>query len=108
MWLSCHAMNDKNCPNLRIARENKGLTQKQARSALKVSLSTVCGWERGTHNPPLRKLKEMAALYGVTTDFLLGHSQTPDGQADSRHLKVVPSTPAGPQAPSTTELRIVS
>jgi DNA-binding XRE family transcriptional regulator len=48
------------------------LTQKQLAERLKTSNSAVCDWEKGRTQPDLQMLVQIAALFGVTTDYLLG------------------------------------
>lgn len=58
--------------NLRAAREQAGLSQKEVSIELKVSAPTVSEWESGKKNPNAKNLKQLAYLYGATTDYLLG------------------------------------
>ncbi len=69
-------------------RELRGLTQKEVAICLKVSVQSVSYWETGERMPSYEKLLQMAELYHVTTDELLGRSEpsenkkTPTGNAD--------------------------
>ena len=53
------------------ARKNCGLTQGQVSEKLNVTAQSISAWERGTSVPDTEKIPEIAALYGVTTDWLL-------------------------------------
>lgn len=65
--------------NLKTARKNTGLTQAQVAEKFKVSIRTVTSWETGEKLPRSNRLNELAALYGVTADYLLGaNAATPD------------------------------
>jgi transcriptional regulator with XRE-family HTH domain len=54
------------------SRENAGLTQKEAAISLGVSVQAVSYWETGARLPSIDKLVQMADLYHVSTDYLLG------------------------------------
>lgn len=53
------------------ARKNCGLTQGQVAEKLHITTQSVSSWECGNSIPDTEKLPELAALYGVTTDWLL-------------------------------------
>ena len=54
------------------ARINAGLSQKSAAISLGVRGPSMSGWESGKTRPKLKYLKDMADLYGVSVDYLLG------------------------------------
>lgn len=53
------------------ARKNCGLTQAQVAEKLYVTTQSISSWEREISVPDTDKVPEIAALYGVTTDWLL-------------------------------------
>ena len=53
------------------ARKNSGLTQAQVAEKLYLTTQSVSSWECGNSIPDTEKVPEIAALYGVTTDWLL-------------------------------------
>ena len=53
------------------ARKNCGLTQAQVAEKLFLTTQSVSSWECGNSTPDTEKIPEIAALYGVTTDWLL-------------------------------------
>ena len=55
---------------LKSARVNKGLSQKEASKALKVSNKTLCRWENGVSVPKADKIDAICELYGVPYDNL--------------------------------------
>lgn len=59
--------------NTRIleARKNANMTQSQVAEKLFVSTQSVSSWETGTSCPDVEKVAELAALFRVTTDWLL-------------------------------------
>ena len=52
-------------------RKKVGMSQLDLADALGVSRQAVSKWETGESNPDVTKLPQMAALFGVTTDYLL-------------------------------------
>ena len=53
------------------ARRNCGLTQAQVAEKLFLTTQSISSWECGNSVPDTEKVPEIAALYGVTTDWLL-------------------------------------
>lgn len=53
------------------ARKNFGFTQKQVADKLHLTTQAISSWESGNSVPDTEKIPEIAALYGVTTDWLL-------------------------------------
>lgn len=53
-------------------RKEHGMTQMQLADALGISFQAVSNWERGLSMPDISKLAELAALFDVTIDELLG------------------------------------
>ena len=53
------------------ARKNSGLTQAQVAGKLYLTTQAVSAWECGSTLPDTQKISEIAALYGVSTDWLL-------------------------------------
>lgn len=63
---------------LKNARENKNLEQKEVANLLKVSISTVSGWENSYRTPPLKKLIKLAKVYETSLDYLVGFEHKSD------------------------------
>ena len=59
--------------NIQYFRKHKGLTQEQLAEALGISVAAVSKWERGVTTPELGYIIEMADLFGVSVDALLGY-----------------------------------
>lgn len=57
---------------LRAARENAGFTQQQVADAIHVHRSTYSYYELGISEPSLSATRELALLFQVSTDELLG------------------------------------
>ena len=65
--------------NLRAARKQKGLSQRQLAQALFLSTQAVSKWEQGESFPDVNRLCKLAQLLQISTDALLG--VTPAGEA---------------------------
>ena len=64
--------------NVKRLRTESGMTQKQLADKLFVSAQAVSRWENDEVEPSLGTITEMAHIFGVTTDEILGigHSET--------------------------------
>ena len=58
--------------NIKRARESARLTQTQAAEALGISDGTYKNYEQGKREPKFELLCQIADLFHVTTDYLLG------------------------------------
>lgn len=56
-------------------RKLKGLSQEELAEKLSVSRQAVSKWETGEALPEITKLKGLADVFGVTTDFLLNDNE---------------------------------
>jgi transcriptional regulator with XRE-family HTH domain len=56
----------------RDARKQAGIKLELAAVKLDVSIATLLNWERGVTKPNANNVRDMALLYGVTSDYLLG------------------------------------
>jgi len=59
---------------LRECREKANLSQKYVAISLGVASPSVANWEREKTNPTLDNAIQLADLYGVSLDYLLGRS----------------------------------
>ena len=59
---------------LKMLRKETGLTQTQVAARTGVVVSAVSAYESGMRYPSYKVLIKLAALYHVSTDFLLGVS----------------------------------
>ena len=62
------------CKRIKELRIENGITQKELANKLQTTNSSVCDWERGRSQPDLQTLTELAKLFEVSTDYLLGLS----------------------------------
>lgn len=73
----------------REARIRAGLSQKAAAISLGVRPPSMSDWESGKTQPTHSHLVAMAALYGTTTDYLTGASDTKEKQPAVRDGELV-------------------
>lgn len=66
-------MNPCIAENIRTLRRSRGMSQEQLAEALGISIAAVSKWEREITLPDLRYLMEMADLFGVSIDALVGY-----------------------------------
>ena len=60
------------CERVKELRIESNLTQKQLAEKLQTTNSSVCDWEKGRSQPDLKTLANMAQLFQVSVDYLLG------------------------------------
>ena len=60
--------------NIRNFRRNLGLTQEQLAERLGITLGAVSKWERGSSEPDLSYIMDLAELFHVSVDALIGYS----------------------------------
>lgn len=58
--------------NIKIAREQARMQQKECADAIGVTLRAWQGYEQGIREPKFETLCNIANLFGVSTDYLLG------------------------------------
>lgn len=58
--------------NFKKAREQRNLTQQECADAMGLTLRAWQGYEQGIREPKFETLCNIANLFGVTTDYLLG------------------------------------
>lgn len=57
-------------------RKAKDMTQYELADKLSISFQAVSNWERGNSMPDISKLPELAEIFGVTIDDIIGHTNT--------------------------------
>ena len=62
---------------IRECRKAAGLSQKYVSVTLGIAGPSISNWESGKTNPSHDNLVRLAALYGVTVDYLLGLDDAP-------------------------------
>ena len=78
-------MENKLAENIRRYRKDLGFTQDELAERLGVTLGAVSKWERGSSEPDLGFIMELADLFHVSVDALIGfnmHGMDADSEAD--------------------------
>lgn len=57
---------------IKLLRENSGMSQSELARKLDVTRSSVNAWEMGLSTPTTHYVVEMAKLFHISTDYLLG------------------------------------
>ena len=68
-------------------RKSKGITQEQLADMLVVSSQAVSKWETGVANPDLALIPDLAKLFEVSTDELLGVDSK--GKSENNENKII-------------------
>ena len=55
-----------------VLRKQSGLTQMELADRLGISFQAVSNWERGNTMPDISKLPELAEIFGVSIETILG------------------------------------
>ena len=61
---------------IKTLREQKGLTQTELSKMLGITRSSVNAWEMGISVPSTQYVVELARIFHVSTDYILGVSAT--------------------------------
>lgn len=59
---------------IRTLRKEKSLKQEEAAKLCDISLMSFCRYERGEREPSASVLWQMADLFGVSVDYLIGRT----------------------------------
>ena len=70
---------------IREARKKCGLSQIDLADAMEVSRQTVSKWETGESAPEIAKLPQLAAVLGVSLDWLFSEGCTDDASSEEQH-----------------------
>ena len=60
---------------IRMLRESKGLTQKEAADALNMPRTTYVHYEDGSNEPKISVLVKLSAFYGISVDWIVGFEE---------------------------------
>ena len=79
--------------NIRTYRRSLGLTQEQLAERLGITLGTVSKWERGSSEPDLSYVMDLAELFHVSVDALIGFSMRgTDADTEADRLEALDGT----------------
>ncbi len=73
-------MNLKLAETIRRLRKERGMTQNELADRLGVSYQAVSRWENESSYPDIKLLPAIAALFGITVDYLLGSGEKRAGR----------------------------
>ena len=73
--------------NLKYLRKEAKMTQENLAEELNVSRQAVTKWESGQSLPDIENLKQMADLFGVTMDSIVGDVQSKKESAINKKMK---------------------
>ena len=68
---------------LRTLRKERKLTQKELGSRISKQKNVICSYEAGYRLPPTEVLVDLAAIFNMTTDYLLGMDDNRKRAVDS-------------------------
>jgi transcriptional regulator with XRE-family HTH domain len=63
--------------NLKNLRENAGLSQEKLANQLGVAQQSIHSYERGIYEPDIATLKQLAAFFNTSVDYLIGNTDIP-------------------------------
>jgi transcriptional regulator with XRE-family HTH domain len=75
---------------LKRARENKGMSQVYVAKLLGVTSQSLSNYERNERDPDTTILNDLAKIYGVTTDYLLGDVKNVNNQQEESIEQIWP------------------
>lgn len=85
--------------SIKDIRIRKGLTQAEVATAMGVSSVVYSRYETGKRQPPIEVLIQMADIFGVTVDYLLGRQLIDDSSlSDYEHRLLAASRIADERA----------
>ena len=67
---------------LRSLRKTRGITQKQLSNSIGVTERAVVAYESGKMKPNFDAINSLADTFGVSTDYLLGRTDTPNSNIE--------------------------
>ncbi|MCH5195109.1 MAG: helix-turn-helix transcriptional regulator [Oscillospiraceae bacterium] len=68
--------------NLRVIREDRGLTQKQIAEVLETTQQYYSDYENGKREIPIRVYIKLSRYYGVSIDYLAGETDISEPSAE--------------------------
>ncbi len=70
--LCCYFLTMSIAMNIKTLRKNKGWTQVELAQKLHTSQQVITSYETGKKKPPLERLPQIAGIFGVTIDEIVG------------------------------------
>lgn len=84
-------------------RRKRGYSQQALADMMSVSRQSVSKWETGESLPEVTKLPQLAALFGVTTDFLLSEEAPAEDDNPPKSEKSAEVEEDAPEAPAESD-----
>lgn len=75
--------------NIKDIRVRRNLTQTDVANALGVSSVVYCRYETGARQPSVETLIQLADIFGVTVDYLLGRQDIEDSTLSDYELRLL-------------------
>ena len=75
--------------NIKDIRTRRNLTQAEVASALGVSSVVYSRYETGSRQPSIETLVQLADIFGVTVDYLLGRQDIEDSTLSEYELRLL-------------------
>ncbi|RQW65988.1 XRE family transcriptional regulator [Listeria sp. SHR_NRA_18] len=73
---------------LKDLRKKKGITQAQLGEKVNVTNVSISGYENGNRFPDTETLEELASYFEVSTDYLLGRTDTPNIEEKKKYNSI--------------------
>lgn len=73
---------------IKAARKHKNYTQKELADMLKISSTTVSGWELGRNEPSIDTLKKLARVLDTSFNYLTGTTGNSDAKGNTKPHEV--------------------
>ena len=80
---------DRMGERLRLERQRKNWTMERLGEMIGVRKNTISQYEHGKRTPSLDVIRETAAQFDVSLDYLVGLSDDPDPRRDQRNLREI-------------------
>lgn len=74
---------------IKICRKNSGYSQEELANLLGMKRTNIANYEAGRIIPPGNIIVAMSEIFGVSTDYILGLSESFNDKVDSEELKVI-------------------
>ncbi len=76
---------------LRELRKNNSLTQKELGKKMGVSAQTILNWENGVYQPNIDELINLADIFNVSLDYLVGRERKNNIEDIKKELAKMPT-----------------
>lgn len=74
---------------IKICRKKSGYSQEELANLLDMKRTNIANYEAGRVIPPGNVIVAMSDIFGVSTDYILGLSESFDDKVDSKEFKVI-------------------